>query len=123
MAIHLETWIQQPKILAERCRGLALIWTPDVQWFNNDWLGPTPHCHEDATEIAFLVQGQLEIEVGGSKRVYKAGDFIVMPPNHTSLRASAPMLSLATRIAPAFSRRETTTAFAVGIRLRNVSAP
>ena len=76
-----QVWIQQPKILAERCRGLALIWTPDVNWFNNDWLGPTPHCHEDATEIAYMAQGQLEIEVGGSKRVYNPGDFLIMPPN------------------------------------------
>lgn len=81
LKINHPVWIQQPKILAERCRGLALIWTPDVNWFNNDWLGPTPHCHEDATEIAYMAQGQLEIEVGGSKRVYKPGDFILMPPN------------------------------------------
>jgi mannose-6-phosphate isomerase-like protein (cupin superfamily) len=81
MKIDHQAWIQQPKLLAERCRGLALMWTPDVKWFNNDWLGPTPHCHEDATEIAFMGQGQLEIEVGGSKRVYHPGDFILMPPN------------------------------------------
>ena len=70
----------QPRMLAERCRGLPLIWTPDVQWFNNDWLGPTPHVHDDATEIAYLAQGCLEIEIGGSKRVYQPGDFILMPP-------------------------------------------
>ncbi len=75
-----EAWMAQPRILAERCRGLPLIWTPDVTWFNNDWLGPTPHVHDDATEIAYLAQGSLEIEIGGSKRVYKPGDFIVMPP-------------------------------------------
>lgn len=76
-----DAWIQQPKILSERCRGLALIWTPDVNWFNNDWLGPVPHLHDDATEIGFLAQGQLEIEIGGSKRVYGPGDFMIMPPN------------------------------------------
>jgi quercetin dioxygenase-like cupin family protein len=70
----------QPRMLAERVRGLPLIWTPDVKWFNNDWLGPTPHVHDDATEIAFLAQGSLEIEIGGSKRVYGPGDFILMPP-------------------------------------------
>jgi quercetin dioxygenase-like cupin family protein len=80
MAIDMKAWMEQPRMLAERCRGLPLIWTPDVQWFNNDWLGPTPHVHDDATEIAFLAQGSLEIEVGGSKRVYKQGDFIIMPP-------------------------------------------
>lgn len=74
-------WMEQPRLLAERCRGLPLIWTPDVTWFNNDWLGPTPHVHDDATEIGFLAQGSLEIEIGGSKRVYKAGDFMIMPPN------------------------------------------
>jgi mannose-6-phosphate isomerase-like protein (cupin superfamily) len=51
-----------------------------VQWFNNDWLGPTPHVHDDATEIAYLAQGSLQIEIGGSKRTYSAGDFILMPP-------------------------------------------
>lgn len=68
-------------MLSERVRGLPLIWTPDVNWFNNDWLGPTPHVHDDATEIAFLAQGSLEIEIGGSKRIYNAGEFIIMPPN------------------------------------------
>src|SRR6185312_9668735 len=28
-----------------------------------------------------LAQGSLEIQVGSSKRVYKQGDFIMMPPN------------------------------------------
>ena len=79
--IDIQAWMNQPRMLAERCRGLPLIWTPDVNWFNNDWLGPTPHVHDDATEIGFLAQGSLEIEVGGSKRVYKQGDFIMMPPN------------------------------------------
>ncbi len=78
--IDYQAWMTQPRVLAERCRGLPLIWTPDVQWFNNDWLGPTPHVHDDATEIAFLAQGSLEIQIGGSQRVYKAGDFIMMPP-------------------------------------------
>jgi quercetin dioxygenase-like cupin family protein len=80
LAIDLETWMAQPRMLAERVRGLPLIWTPDVQWFNNDWLGPTPHVHDDATEIAFLAQGSLEIEIGGSRRVYQPGDFVIMPP-------------------------------------------
>jgi mannose-6-phosphate isomerase-like protein (cupin superfamily) len=80
VSIDYLAWMAQPRMLAERCRGLPLIWTPDVQWFNNDWLGPTPHVHDDATEIAYLAQGSLEIEVGGSKRVYRAGDFLLMPP-------------------------------------------
>ena len=80
MSIDYQAWMAQPRMLAERCRGLPLIWTPDVRWFNNDWLGPTPHVHDDATEIAYLAQGSLEIEIGGSKRVYQAGDFILMPP-------------------------------------------
>jgi mannose-6-phosphate isomerase-like protein (cupin superfamily) len=78
--IDYEAWMAQPRMLAERCRGLPLIWTPDVKWFNNDWLGPTPHVHDDATEIAYLAQGSLEIEIGGSKRVYQPGDFMIMPP-------------------------------------------
>ena len=76
-----KAWMEQPRMLNERCRGLPLIWTPDVKWFNNDWLGPTPHVHDEATEIGFLAQGSLEIQIGGSKRVYKAGDFMIMPPN------------------------------------------
>ena len=80
MNINHEAWKAQPRMLAERCRGLPLIWTPDVQWFNNDWLGPTPHVHDDATEIAYLAQGSLEIEIGGSKRTYQPGDFVLMPP-------------------------------------------
>lgn len=75
-----ELWMCQPRLLFERCRGLPLIWTPDVKWFNNDWLGPTPHVHDDATEIGFLAQGSLEIQIGGSQREYKAGDFVLMPP-------------------------------------------
>ncbi|MCA0453672.1 MAG: cupin domain-containing protein [Chloroflexi bacterium] len=74
-------WMEQPRLLNERCRGLPLIWTPDVKWFNNDWLGPTPHVHDDATEIGFMAQGSLEIQIGGSKRIYKKGDFVIMPPN------------------------------------------
>ena len=79
--IDTQAWMAQPRMLAERCRGLPLIWTPDVNWFNNDWLGPTPHVHDEATEIGFMAQGSLEIQVGESKRVYKQGDFIMMPPN------------------------------------------
>lgn len=79
--IDYKTWMQQPRIFAERCRGLPLVWTPDVNWFNNDWLGPTPHLHDDATEIGYMAQGSLEIQVGGSKRVYGPGDFMIMPPN------------------------------------------
>lgn len=79
--IDYQLWMAQPRLLAERWRGLPLIWTPDVSWFNNDWLGPTPHLHDDATEMAYLAQGQLEIEIGGSKRVYQPGDLILMPPN------------------------------------------
>ena len=52
-----KAWMEQPRMLNERCRGLPLIWTPDVKWFNNDWLGPTPHVHDEATEIGFLAQG------------------------------------------------------------------
>ena len=49
--------------------------------------------------------------------------FLVCPPNQTSLRASAPMLSLARRMAPAVSRRLTTSLLVSGIRLRKGSAP
>ena len=74
-----QLWMDQPRMLSERCRGLPLIWTPEVAWFNNDWLGPTPHVHDDATEIGFLAQGSLEIQIGSSQRVYGAGDFMLMP--------------------------------------------
>src|ERR1700683_3378974 len=49
--------------------------------------------------------------------------FIVWPPNHTSLSASAPRLSFAIRTAPASCRRCTTAEFLVGMRLRKGSAP
>jgi quercetin dioxygenase-like cupin family protein len=78
--IDQKAWMAQPRLLAERCRGLPLIWTPDVKWFNNDWLGPTPHVHDDATEFAYMAQGSLEIEIAGSKRIYQPGDFILIPP-------------------------------------------
>ena len=73
-------WMNQPLIWGERTRGRGLVWTPESNWFINDPLGHKPHLHEDASEIAFLAQGQMEIEVGGSKRVYQAGDFILMQP-------------------------------------------
>ncbi|MDZ4766375.1 MAG: cupin domain-containing protein [Chloroflexota bacterium] len=79
--IDIQAWMKQPLIWAERCRGRSLGWTPDANWFVNDPLGPVPHCHIDASEIGFLAQGSLEIEIGGTKRVYTAGDFIIMPPN------------------------------------------
>jgi mannose-6-phosphate isomerase-like protein (cupin superfamily) len=75
------TWMEQPLIWAERCRGRSLAWTPDASWFVNDPLGPVPHSHDDATEIALLAQGQMEILVGGTKRVYGPGDLIIMPPD------------------------------------------
>lgn len=80
MIDHIQ-WMEQPLLWAERCRGRSLVWTPDANWFINDPLGPVPHTHDDATEIAFLAQGSMEIEVGGSKRLYGPGDFILMPPN------------------------------------------
>ncbi len=49
--------------------------------------------------------------------------FIVWPPNQTSLRASAPRLSLPSNTAPAASRRATTAASADGTRSRKGSAP
>jgi quercetin dioxygenase-like cupin family protein len=39
-----------------------------------------PHSHPEATEIAFIAQGSMEIETGGAKRIYNAGDFLLMPP-------------------------------------------
>src|SRR5262249_56842007 len=49
--------------------------------------------------------------------------FTVWPPNHISLSARAPRLSLATSTAPASFRRFTTAASAVGTRFLNGSAP
>jgi quercetin dioxygenase-like cupin family protein len=79
--IDIEAWMKQPLIWAERVRGRSLGWTPDADWFVNDPLGPVPHCHVEASEIGYLAQGSLEIEIGGTKRIYTAGDFILMPPN------------------------------------------
>lgn len=79
--IDYKTWMEQPLLWAERCRGRSLVWTPEANWFINDPLGPVPHTHDDASEIVFLAQGSMEIEVGASKRLYKPGDFLLMPPN------------------------------------------
>lgn len=79
--IDYRVWMEQPLIWAERCRGRSLAWTPDANWFVNDPLGPVPHSHDDATEIALIAQGNMEILVGGSKRVYGPGDLILMPPD------------------------------------------
>lgn len=79
--INYQAWMTQPLIWAERCRGRGLVWTPDASWFINDPLGPKPHSHDDASEILFIAQGSMEIEVGGSKRIYNAGDLILMPPD------------------------------------------
>src|SRR3954453_15445377 len=49
--------------------------------------------------------------------------FIVWPPNHMSLRASAPRLNFATSTAPASCRRFTTAESSFGMRLRYGSAP
>lgn len=73
--------MQQPLLWGERVRGRSLVWTPDANWFINDPLGPVPHCHDNATEIGFIAQGSMEVEVGGSKRVYSAGDLLLMPPD------------------------------------------
>jgi len=76
-----QTWMNQPLLWGERVRGRSLAWTPDAHWFINDPLGPVPHTHEDATEIAYLTQGSMEIQIGSSKRIYRAGDLIIMPPD------------------------------------------
>ena len=79
--IDYNAWMHQPLIWGERCRGRSLVWTRESDWFINDPLGPTPHSHDDATEVAFLAQGSMEIEVGGERRLYSAGDFLLMPPD------------------------------------------
>lgn len=79
--IDYTAWMNQPLIWGERTRGRGLVWTPDSDWFINDPLGPKPHLHEDASEIVFLAQGNMEIEAGGTKRIYHDGDFLLMPPD------------------------------------------
>lgn len=74
-------WMQQPLIWGERCRGRGLVWTPESDWFINDPLGPKPHSHDDATELLYMAQGQMEIELGGSRRIYRQGDLLLMPPD------------------------------------------
>ena len=74
-------WMNQQLIWGERTRGRGLVWTNDADWFINDPLGHKPHLHEDASEILFLAQGQMEIEIGASKRVYGPGDFLLVPPD------------------------------------------
>jgi len=80
MTLTYQLWMQQPLIWAERCRGRSLVWTPEAEWFINDPLGRNPHAHDEASEIVFLAQGRMVIQVGRDKQVYQAGDFILMPP-------------------------------------------
>jgi mannose-6-phosphate isomerase-like protein (cupin superfamily) len=74
-------WMNQPLIWGERTRARGLVWTAESDWFINDPLGHKPHLHEDAGEILFLAQGSMEIEAGGSKQIYQAGDFLLVPPD------------------------------------------
>jgi quercetin dioxygenase-like cupin family protein len=39
----------------------------------------TPHAHEAHDQIAFVVSGAFEAEVGGVKRVLRAGDAFIAP--------------------------------------------
>lgn len=39
----------------------------------------TPHAHDAHDQIAFVVSGSFECEVGGEKRVLRAGDAFVAP--------------------------------------------
>jgi quercetin dioxygenase-like cupin family protein len=43
----------------------------------------TPHAHDAHDQIAFVVAGSFEAEVGGEKRVLRAGDAFVAP-RHTT---------------------------------------
>src|SRR5262245_8510961 len=79
--INYQAWMTQPLSWTERCRGLGLFWTQVSTWCINYPLAPHPHSHDDATEILFIAQGSMEIEVGGSTRIYKAGDLVLMPPD------------------------------------------
>lgn len=42
----------------------------------------TPHAHEDHDQIAYVIRGAFECEIGGVKRVIRAGDAFVAP-RHT----------------------------------------
>ena len=79
--IDYQTWMRQQLIWGERVRGRSLVWTKDADWFINDPLGHRPHSHEDASEILFLAQGSMEIEIGATKAVYRPGDFLLVPPD------------------------------------------
>ncbi len=81
MEINYQTWMKQQLIWGERTRGRGLVWTTESDWFINDPLGHRPHSHEHASEILFLAQGSMEIEIGGTKEVYRAGDFLLVPPD------------------------------------------
>ena len=79
--INYQAWMNQQLIWGERTRGRSLVWTTEADWFINDPLGHKPHLHEDASEILFLAQGSMEIEIGATKQVYRAGDFLLVPPD------------------------------------------
>ena len=79
--INYQAWMNQPLIWGERTRGRGLVWTTESDWFINDPLGHKPHLHEKASEILFVAQGSMEIEIGATKEIYRAGDFLLVPPD------------------------------------------
>ncbi len=87
--MHLDhmAWRRQPPIRSERARAAPLVWFPGADWFDMPWSGPTPHLHDQATEIGYLASGSLELEVGASTRTLSPGDFVIIPPDrHHSCR-------------------------------------
>src|SRR4051812_37313994 len=76
---------------------------------------------ENATSPAAVAEPGPALEPDAPSSI--SHGFIVWPPNQMSFSASAPKLSLAMSTAPAALSRATTTESALGIRLRNGSAP
>ena len=61
--------------------------------------GPPPHIHHDQDESFYIVEGQLEITVGGDVREAKAGDFVHVSkgtPHSFANRSQAPAKLVAT---------------------------
>ena len=61
--------------------------------------GPPPHIHHDQDESFYVVEGQLEIMVGGEVREAKAGDFVHVSkgtPHSFANRSQTPAKMVAT---------------------------
>jgi mannose-6-phosphate isomerase-like protein (cupin superfamily) len=74
---NLDLW--NPPIYIEKCPVLQMKDT-EVSFFNQ-YAKQEKHCHKVGTEMYFLIEGELEINVEGKSYLLWPGDLIVVLPN------------------------------------------